>query len=69
MQKHPEVSDRKRDDVYVRKKGPPDKRSRLILFQAVTGEVTTPCWLVAGATHTSLDEALASPSTGSSPLD
>ena len=44
MQKLPEVSDSKKERRMRKEKGtPPDKRRRLILFQAVTGEVTTPC--------------------------
>ena len=42
MQKLPEVSDRKKGRRMRKEKGPPDKRRRLILFQAVTGEETTP---------------------------
>ena len=67
MQKLPEASDRKRGDACVKKKGPPDKRRKLILFSAVTGEVITPCKLVGDATRSSLDDALASPFTSSSP--
>ena len=43
MQKFTEASDRKRDGACVKKKGPSDKKRRLIHFQAVTGEVTIPC--------------------------
>ena len=38
-----EVSDRKKRRRMRKEKGAPDKRRRFILFQAVTGEVTTPC--------------------------
>ena len=33
MQKLPEASNRKKGDACVKKKGPPDKRRKLILFQ------------------------------------
>ena len=68
MQKLPEVSDRKKGRRMREKKGPSDRGSRLTLFQAVTGELTTLCWLVAGATHTSLDETLVNLSPSNSPL-
>ena len=60
MQKLPEVSDRK--------KGTSRQVAGLILSQAVTSEVTTPCWLVEDATHLSFGVALASPFTSSNPL-
>ncbi len=65
MQKLPEVFDRKNDDACVRKRGPPDRSRRLIHFRAVTGKMTTPCYLVEDDTHLSLDEALTSPFTSS----
>ena len=65
MQKLPEASDRKEGRRMVKKKGPPDKRRKLVLFSAVTGEVTTPCKLVGDATHSSLGDMLASPFTSS----
>ena len=43
MQKLPEVSDRKMGRRVRKEKGTSDKRRKLIIFQAVTGEVTTPC--------------------------
>ena len=43
MQKLPEVFDRKKGQRMRKEKGAPDKKRRLILFQAVTGEVTTSC--------------------------
>ena len=33
----------KRDDACVKKKGPPDRRRKIILFWPVTSGVTTPC--------------------------
>ena len=43
MQKLLEVSDRRKGRRMRKEKGPPDKKRRLIFFQAVTSEVTTPC--------------------------
>ena len=40
MQKLPDAFDRKKRWRMRKKKGPPEKRRKLILFQAVTDEVT-----------------------------
>ena len=70
MQKFLEVSDRKRGEVWAKKKNCPGKRKNLAL-SAVTSEVTTPksfLLVVEGAMHPSLDNALANLSTSSSHL-
>ena len=43
MQELPGASDGKKGQLMRKEKGPPDKRRKFIFFQAVTGEVTTPC--------------------------
>ena len=67
MQKLSEASDRKWGNACAKKRDCPDKRKNLTLSAATSG-VSTPCKLEENNMRLSLDDAFATPSTGSSHL-
>ena len=68
MQKLPEASDRKKRWCMRKEKGTSQQKEEAHSLSAVTGEVTTPCKLVEDTMCSSLDDALVSCFTSSSPL-
>ena len=68
MQKLPETSDRKRGDACAKKRDRPDKRRNLALFQQWPAECQHFANWWRTPMRSSLDDALANPSAGSSRL-
>ena len=69
MLKLPDAPIKKRGDACTKKRNRPDKRKNLVLFQQWPAELQQSfLLLVEGATHPSLDDALANLSTSSSRL-